>query len=110
MKRDTYYHYKKMFQSACLRDFLKNDRKIGGVDCEVQIDESLFSKRKYFKGRYKRPLWVFGGVEVGTGMCFFREVENRSVDTLLPIIDLYIEKKTEIVSDMWRSYIKVPTR
>ncbi|KAG0437754.1 hypothetical protein DMUE_3503 [Dictyocoela muelleri] len=33
-----------------------------------------------------------------------------NADTLLPIIDLYIEKKRDIVFDMFRSYIKVSTR
>ncbi|KAG0440032.1 hypothetical protein DMUE_2036 [Dictyocoela muelleri] len=49
IKRDAYYHYKKIFQTAWLRDFLLNDKKLGGPNYEVQIDESCFNKRKYHK-------------------------------------------------------------
>ncbi|KAG0431256.1 hypothetical protein DMUE_5580 [Dictyocoela muelleri] len=102
---NSYYYYKKKFEASIIRDVLLNKTKIGGVGIEVQIDESCFNKRKYNNGRYKSPLWVFGGVEVGTNRCFMCEVPDRSKSTLQSIIDLNIEKDSIIVSDMWKSYI-----
>ncbi|KAG0419944.1 hypothetical protein EQH57_0350 [Dictyocoela roeselum] len=68
---NTYYYYKKQFEIAVLRDYLINKKPIGGERKEVQIDESLFNKRKFHKGRYKEPIWVFGGVEAESSKCFF---------------------------------------
>ncbi|KAG0418046.1 hypothetical protein EQH57_0821 [Dictyocoela roeselum] len=107
ISRTTYYYFKKIFDTACIKDFLINDKKIGGEGKEVQIDETLFNRRKYNKGRKKKPLWIFGGIEVGSGKCFFHEVPDRTAQTLQPLIKLNIEKKTDIVSDMWKSYIGI---
>ncbi|KAG0417725.1 hypothetical protein EQH57_0904 [Dictyocoela roeselum] len=105
LSRDSYYYYKKKLEATMIRDYISYKSKIGGFGKEVQIDESLFNRRKYNNGRFKKPLWVFGGVEVGTNRCFFYEVNDRSKNTLQPLIDLNIKKGTNIVSDMWRSYI-----
>ncbi|KAG0435503.1 hypothetical protein DMUE_4699 [Dictyocoela muelleri] len=105
MSPNSYYYYKKKFEVSILKDYIINKPKIGGPGKEVQIDESLFNRRKYNKGRFKKPLWVFGGVEVGTNRCFFYEVESRNKDTLQPLIDLNINKGSDVVSDMWRAYI-----
>jgi len=37
--------------------------KIGGEGKVVQIDESLFGKRKYHRGHHVEGQWVFGGIE-----------------------------------------------
>lgn len=44
--------------------------KIGGKNFIVEIDESNF-------GKYRKPDWVFGGFEVGTGRIFLIRVEKR---------------------------------
>lgn len=46
----------------------------------VEIDESKFGKRKYYKGRWVDGVWVFGGIEWDLKKCFFIIVENRIVD------------------------------
>jgi len=87
--------------------------KIGGVDAagypiQVQIDESKFMHRKYHRGRFREGHWVFGGVEVGVPhpQCFLVVCpgNRRDAATLLPLISLYIEDHSIIVSDMWAAY------
>ena len=82
---------------------------LGGIDDDgvvrdVEIDESLFFKRKYNRGRIGNPLWVFGAIERNTGRCFFVPVENRSAETLLGIIYERILPGSRIISDQWSAY------
>jgi hypothetical protein len=73
----------------------EEDIKIGGEGTTVQIDKSKFGKRKKTKngrGHRVEGAWVFGGgVEVGAGAWdnnkYFWVVENRTVVTLLPLIE-----------------------
>ena len=39
------------------------NQKIGGKDIIVEIDESHFGHNKYWKGKYKKGVKVFGAVE-----------------------------------------------
>lgn len=71
----------------------------------MEIDESKFGRRKYYRGHKVEGQWVFGGVERGTGRCFMVPVENRNSDTLLSIIKEYILPGTTIISDCWKVII-----
>ncbi|KAG0437334.1 hypothetical protein DMUE_3753 [Dictyocoela muelleri] len=95
---------------AC-RDFLYNNSEffIGGLEDDgtpkvVEIDESMFSKRKYNVGRLPNGQWVFGLLERGTRNCILITVPDRSANTLIPIIIRYVLPGTLIISDKWRSY------
>ncbi|KCZ82518.1 hypothetical protein H312_00176 [Anncaliia algerae PRA339] len=46
-------------------------QKIGVVGSIVEIDESLFSKRKYNVGRLVRRVWIVGGIDIRTRDTFF---------------------------------------
>ncbi|KAK3924027.1 Pyruvate-flavodoxin oxidoreductase [Frankliniella fusca] len=61
----------------CVEVVDRFSEQIGGPGEIVEIDESLFSKRKYNKGR-KRPSqqWVFGGIQKGSNKCFLVKVEK----------------------------------
>ena len=70
----------------------------------VEIDESKFGKRKYHRGRRVDGVWVFGGIVRGSRKCFLVTVEDRTADTLIPIIKQYILPGTKIMLDCWKSY------
>lgn len=80
------------------------DTVIGGEGHIVEIDESLFAKRKYNVGRAVKSGWVFGGLERGSRRCFFEFVPDRSERTLVEVIQRRVAPRTTIHSDQWRSY------
>ncbi|CAI6356223.1 unnamed protein product [Macrosiphum euphorbiae] len=82
---------------------LRHD-KIGGVGKVVEIDESKFGRRKYYRGHRVEGQWVFGGVERITGKCFLVPVECRDKETLLTLVKDWILPGTLIISDCWKSY------
>jgi transposase-like protein len=59
---------------------------------------------KYNCGKRVDGVWVFGGVERGTGRCFLLVVQNRTATTLLAFIKEWIKPGTTIISDCWKSY------
>ena len=91
-------------REVCEVTLFKNCDKIGGEGKIVQIDESKFGKRKYHRGHHVEGQWVFGGIENDTRKCFLIAVERRNEETLLPIIQRWIEPGTIIVSDCWKAY------
>ena len=79
----------------------------GGPGHIVEIDETkLGAKRKYNRGRLNPGLdtWLFGGVDRVTKKIFLRVVDDRTRNTLLPIIQENIELGTMIYSDTWAPY------
>jgi hypothetical protein len=72
----------------------QTDCRIGGEGVVVQIDESKFGKRKVAgnrRGHRVEGAWVFGGVEkggndFGNNKFFCTVVQNRTAETLLPLI------------------------
>ena len=101
---------------ACIREICdrylqKYPIQFGGPGVIVQIDESLFShKAKYRHGRLpKEQIWVFGIVQTSyrPAMGFMEIVEDRSAETLLPIILNVVDKKLVIHSDEWKSYNEI---
>ena len=92
---------------------------LGGENCNVQIDESLFvHKIKYHVGRYSdTQVWVFGIADKTfiLGKVYLEVVESRSAHRLLPIIQrvvrpgkLYILINGEhiIICNLFNIYIK----
>ena len=51
--------------------------------------------------------WVFGGIERDTKNCFLASVEDRSADTLIPIIKKHVLPGTTIISDCWKAYSRL---
>jgi len=91
-------------REICQFAFLDQKLKLGGYNKIVEIDESLFFKRKYNRGRYNGVQWVFGMIERGSKKCILIPVHDRSRQTLLTIINDYILPGTLILSDKWKSY------
>ena len=86
---------------------------IGGSGVIVQIDECLLRRRKYQKGKSKKQIWLFGGVESTPegklGRLFICRVRNRKKETLIPIIQQNISKGSMIWSDEWSAYACLPS-
>jgi transposase-like protein len=78
--------------------------KIGGTMKTVEIDESKFGRRKYHTGHPVKGQKVFGGVERESGRTFLIPVPDRSADTLMNVIDAWIEPGTTVISDCWAAY------
>lgn len=75
-----------------------NFRLGGMVKCTrtksiVEVDESCFMKRKYNRGGHTNKVWVFGGIERGTGRAFMVPCPNnkRNAATLIPLIRHFIK-------------------
>ena len=91
-------------REVCVEILQQDNEKLGGPGKTVEIDESKFGKRKYHRGKRVDGVWVFGGIERESRRSFFQIVEDRSADTLVPIIKHYILPGTTIISDCWKAY------
>ena len=103
----TISYYYNLFRNIVHMDIIENIKNnvIGGINKEVEIDESLFNKRKYNKGHPVNGIWVLGGVEHGTKKVFTIPVEKRDKATLLKNIKKYVKPGTTIYTDCWKGYV-----
>ncbi|KII74759.1 hypothetical protein RF11_05896 [Thelohanellus kitauei] len=86
----------------CIND---NREVIGGPGVEVEIDESLFYRRKYNRGRILGCGWFFGAVERHDhSKSFLMVFPNQKKETLIPIIRERIARGSIIISDCWKAY------
>ena len=78
--------------------------KLAGNGRTVEIDESKFMHGKYHCGHWSEGRWVLGMIERATINCVLVPVEDRSTQTLLPIIAQYVLPNTRIITDGWCAY------
>ena len=97
------------FCSEVAEWWFDNQNCIGGDGVEVEVDETLFVKRKYERGRVPKQVWVFGGIERNSKKCFLVPLidKDRSANTLIPIIKQFIKPGSVIYSDSWRAYSRL---
>ena len=96
------------FRECCISQIIDNSQQIGRNGIEVEIDESKFGKRKYYRGHKVEGQWVFGGREkYDKTKIFMVPVHNRKQSTLLPIIQKWIMPGSIIHSDCWKAYSKL---
>jgi transposase-like protein len=94
-----------MFCREVMLLFMENSSvKIGGPNKTVEIDESKFGRRKYHRGHPVKGQWVFGGVESEPSRIFLVPMRDRTSDTLMGIINDWIEPGTTVISDCWAAY------
>ena len=104
---ETVVDWYNLCQEVCSEVLEKENAKICRPGKIVEIGECKFGKRKYHKGRRKDGVWVFGGIERGTKNCFMCSVEDRSADTLIPVIKQNVLPGTTIISDCWKAYCRL---
>lgn len=72
-----------MFCRETMLEFLEGspEKKIGGLNKTVKIDESKISQLKYNRGHPVQGQWVFGSVERQSGRTFFVPVSRTEAPT-----------------------------
>ncbi|CAG2192718.1 unnamed protein product [Mytilus edulis] len=73
---------------------------------EVELDESLFGRKvKYHRGNPSGlRIWIFGIVERSTNRIVLYPVDDRSANTLVPLIQKHVKPGSRIFSDSWAAY------
>lgn len=104
MSQPTTVDWNNYLREVCVWKMNKTQVCIGGDNKFVEIDESLFSKRKYNVGRVFPQQWVFGGICRETNECFLELVKDRSESTLLEVIKRRIHHGSTVLSDCWKGY------
>jgi IS1 family transposase len=101
-------------RDVCVNWMENLDIQLGGFDEDgspiiVEIDETVYCKRKYNRGWMQRSQWVFGAIERGTHHCYLEAVSNRRQEVLLPLIEKWILPGSHIMSDGWNAYQNIDT-
>lgn len=92
------------FRSIIYQKYI-NELQTQPLSFHVQIDESLFAKRKYERGRIKQQRWVFGACDNNRGgRVYMVTVPKRNEANLLPIIQSWCPGGSIINSDCWGAY------
>ena len=95
-------------REVCRRYIDSHPIALGGTGIICAIDESCFShKQKYHRGRApEREIWVFGIVDTSfkPARAYLQIVDDRTQETLLPIIHRVCRVGTTIFSDSWAAY------
>lgn len=107
--KDAVIDWNNYLREVCANTLICNPVIVGGPNTTVEIDESLFTRRKYAVGRVFPQQWVFGGICRETGECFMFTVPDRTAATLMPIIRTNILPGTTVLSDQWRAYNGIGT-
>lgn len=110
--RQTVVDWSRFCRELCIKHYEEIEEMIGGVDCIVEIDETLVVKRKYDRGRQLADGWLFGGIERrqdGQFKCFMKLVYNRSEALLIHLIREHVRPGTRIITDGWAAYRNLAT-
>ena len=110
ISRHTAVEWTLFFRECCFTKMIEDSEQIGGPGIEVEIDESKFGKRKYYRGHRVEGQWIFGSCEkYDKKKVFMIPVHNRKQCTLKPLIKKWIKEGSIIHSDCWKAYCKLPS-
>ena len=104
--RQCVTEWKSTLLEAVATYIYNNPQPIGGPGIIVELDEAMFGKRKYNRGRLREGTWVLGGVCRSTGHCFLIPCpgNRRSAAVLLPLIQSNVLPGTIVHTDQWAAY------
>ena len=91
-------------RDVCIKHFIDNPVKFsnGLVKSELQIDESIFGKkRKYHRGKNFKRFWVFGISNPDEHQIHIEIVDSRDRDTLEKIISVGKHRFQTPGCDVW---------
>ena len=105
----TIHDWYSFCRDICIKHFDDNPTQFnkGNLQTELQIDESIFGKkRKYNRGKNFQRFWIFGISDAENHKVHIEIVETRDRETLQNIILKHVipSKETRIVSDGWAAY------
>ena len=103
----TIVDWKSMTRKICTLYFLKYPCIIGGPGHIVEIDESVWTKRKYNKGRQVSNQWILGSIHREIKDYFAVLVDNGDAATLLSIIEKFILPEATIYSGQYKTYYNI---
>uniref|UniRef100_A0AAF5I4H8 ISXO2-like transposase domain-containing protein n=1 Tax=Strongyloides stercoralis TaxID=6248 RepID=A0AAF5I4H8_STRER len=86
MNHNTVVDWGSYFREVCLFMEKKCQSIIGRKGFTVEVDETLFTRRKNHCGRMLTQQWCFGRICCETKECFVRPVPNRSSNTLIEVL------------------------
>ena len=108
LSRKTVHHHFKILRMVYYNILNRNQTRIGGAGHIIEIDETMVFRRKSHKGRLTQfqndQIWVFGGIDRETKLCFAEVVEKRDEQTLLSVLKKYVLTQSIVYSDGWRAY------
>ena len=107
ISKNTVIDWKNFCREVCVEILKLDNKKIGGPGTIVEVDESKFGKRKHNRGKKVDGVWVLGGVCRETNETFFQVVEDRTAETIMPILIDNIHPQSTIITDCWKSYNNV---
>jgi hypothetical protein len=81
------------------------DLRIGGPGVIVELDETKIGKPKNNRGRAVEGFWAVGGIERSDERrAFVVEVEDRTTETLMRIVQTYVRQGSIVHTDCWAGY------
>lgn len=95
----------KKVSTTIVKNYYNKFDKIGGNGIIVEVDESKFGKRKYYRGHRVKGVWVVGMVErTAKRRILVIPVEKRDKNSLNLVLKRYVNSESIIYSDCWKGY------
>ncbi|GAA56069.1 hypothetical protein CLF_109822 [Clonorchis sinensis] len=101
----------KFLREVCVWQLLQTQTVIGGPGPQVEINETLISRRKNHAGRVLPHQWIFGRICRETTEVFMYAVPDRTATAaiLMDTIQACIAPSSIIICDIWASYQGIQT-
>ena len=102
--KQTVTDWNQFCRVVAVQYFLNHPQRLGGPGMIVEINESLFTRRKYNRGHVVAEQWIMGGYNIQTKHGFLVPVPRRDAGTLLPIMVDWVQPGSIVWSDEWAAY------